>query len=88
MRRDASFWVRHAGLRFVLATSLAATLVLTGASSVLAQPMGDIEVKPQSVGLGYSNLREAMDTKMQRQLRAAIRELDLDDAIDDKQLSA
>jgi beta-lactamase class A len=87
VRRDGSFVVRHPGLRFVLATGLAATLALTGASSVLAQPIGDVEVKARPVSKGYNNLREAMDIEMQRLLRSAIRDLDLDEAIDDKQLS-
>jgi beta-lactamase class A len=87
LRRDGAISARQSCLRFALAAVLVATLALTGIQPVLAQPPGDIQVKSQSAGRGYNNLRDAIDTDMQRQLRSAIRELDLDDAIDDKQLS-
>jgi beta-lactamase class A len=78
------------GSRSALCLCLAASLsvaALTGTGSTLAQSLGDTEVKARPAARGYHNLREAMDLELQRQLRRSIRELDLDDAIEDKQLS-
>ncbi|HXG27789.1 MAG TPA: serine hydrolase [Nevskiales bacterium] len=60
---------------------------MTGTASTLAQSAGDIEVKVRPVARGYYHLREAMDLELQRKLRRSVRELGLEDAIEDKQLS-
>lgn len=83
-RRDRDFAVARSGLAFALALGLATSLLLTGADTARAQ---DTQVKPEPTGRGYHNLREAQDSEMQRLLRQSIRELDLEDAIEDKQLS-
>jgi beta-lactamase class A len=70
--------------------TLAASLsiaALTAGSAALAEPAGDIGVQASAASRSYHNLREAIDTGLQQQLRRSIRELKLENPIDDKRLS-
>lgn len=71
----------------LLSATLVVTVALFGGSPANAQSGGDVEVRPQLASRGYYNLREALDVELQRLLRRSVRELDLDDPIDDKRLS-
>jgi beta-lactamase class A len=79
---------RHVGSAFLLTTTLVILAMFTATVPVRAQAAADEAVQvAQSHGRGYHNLREGLDIEMQRMLRKAVRDLDLDDAIEDKRLS-
>ena len=84
--RAASSYVSFTkpGLLLAAGLVLAALMAL---SIARAEPSGDVEVQPRSFGRGYYNLRDGMDTELQRLMRRSIRDLDLEDEIKDKRLS-